>query len=101
MIVTKDQQASTEFLSKLVFIEKLGKGYYGVVYKVKNRETNELFALKKVKYSYEGVSSTSLREIPLLHLCSHPNIVSFAIFFLFLFNFYLILYLLGKRKFCK
>jgi serine/threonine protein kinase len=59
-------------------LEKLGEGVYGVVYKAKHKTTGEIVALKKVKLDREdeGVPSTSIREISLLHELKHPNVVN-------------------------
>ena len=58
-------------------IEKLGEGTYGVVYKAKDKVTNEIIALKKIRLENEdeGVPSTAIREISLVKDCQHPNIV--------------------------
>jgi cyclin-dependent kinase 1 len=65
-------------LSDYVKIEKIGEGTYGVVYKGKNKITNQLVALKKIRLENdeEGVPSTAIREISLLRELQHPNIVS-------------------------
>ncbi|GJM90068.1 hypothetical protein PR202_ga06311 [Eleusine coracana subsp. coracana] len=57
--------------------EKIGEGTYGVVYKGKNRQTNETIALKKIRLEQEdeGVPSTAIREISLLKEMQHRNIV--------------------------
>jgi cyclin-dependent kinase 2 len=59
-------------------LEKVGEGAYGVVYKAKDLNTNEIVALKRVRLESdsEGVPSTSVREISLLKELHHPNIVS-------------------------
>lgn len=58
-------------------MEKLGEGTYGVVYKAKNTETDEIVAIKKIRLEKEddGVPSTAIREISLLKNLKHPNIV--------------------------
>lgn len=55
----------------------LGEGTYGVVYKARDRETNEIVALKRIRLEVEdeGIPSTALREISLLRELSHENIV--------------------------
>jgi cyclin-dependent kinase 1 len=65
-------------LADYVKIEKIGEGTYGVVYKGKNKKTNQLVALKKIRLENdeEGVPSTAIREISLLRELQHPNIVS-------------------------
>ena len=64
-------------LDKYQRLEKLGEGTYGVVYKAKNLETNEIVAIKKIRLEKEddGVPSTAIREISLLKGLKHPNVV--------------------------
>lgn len=59
-------------------VEKIGEGTYGVVYKARDRVTNETIALKKIRLEQEdeGVPSTAIREISLLKEMQHGNIVS-------------------------
>jgi len=58
-------------------IEKIGEGTYGVVFKGKNKRTNEIVAMKKIRLESEeeGVPSTAIREVSLLKELQHPNIV--------------------------
>ncbi|XP_065014549.1 cell division control protein 2 homolog isoform X3 [Musa acuminata AAA Group] len=58
-------------------VEKIGEGTYGVVYKARDRLTNEMIALKKIRLEQEdeGVPSTAIREISLLKEMQHCNIV--------------------------
>lgn len=58
-------------------VEKIGEGTYGVVYKARDRVTNEMIALKKIRLEQEdeGVPSTAIREISLLKEMRHGNIV--------------------------
>ena len=60
--------------------ETLGEGAYGVVYMALDLEDDERrVALKKIKLEHagsEGMSSSALREITLLRLLRHKNIVS-------------------------
>lgn len=58
-------------------IDEVGQGTYGVVYKAKDKKTNELVALKKIKLQAEeeGIPSTAIREISLLKELNHVNIV--------------------------
>ena len=64
-------------LDKYVKLEKVGEGTYGVVYKSRNKETQELVALKKIRLENEdeGIPSTAIREISILKQLKHPNIV--------------------------
>ncbi|KAL7476092.1 hypothetical protein ACHAW6_001973, partial [Cyclotella cf. meneghiniana] len=56
----------------------LGEGTYGVVYKARDRQTDEIVALKRIRLEVEdeGIPSTALREISLLRELSHENIVN-------------------------
>ena len=65
-------------LDKYIKIEKVGEGTYGVVFKSRNKETQELVALKKIKLENEdeGIPSTAIREISILKQLKHPNIVN-------------------------
>ena len=58
-------------------IEKIGEGTYGIVYKAKDKITNQFVALKKIRLEIEseGVPSTAIREISLLKELEHPGIV--------------------------
>lgn len=58
-------------------IDKLGEGTYGIVYKARNRETDDIVALKRIRLESvdEGVPCTAIREISLLKELNHPNIV--------------------------
>jgi cyclin-dependent kinase 1 len=58
-------------------LEKLGEGTYGIVYKCRDKLTDQMVALKKIRLEKEddGVPSTAIREISLLKGLKHPNIV--------------------------
>jgi serine/threonine protein kinase len=58
-------------------MEKIGEGTYGVVYKARDKVSQEVIALKKIRLESEeeGVPSTAIREISLLKELQHPNIV--------------------------
>jgi serine/threonine protein kinase len=58
-------------------LQELGSGSYAVVYKARNRETDEVIALKKLRFGFDeqGLPSSTLREISLLKELKHPNIV--------------------------
>lgn len=64
-------------MQKYEKLEKIGEGTYGTVFKAKNRETQEIVALKRVRLDDddEGVPSSALREICLLKELNHKNIV--------------------------
>ena len=57
--------------------EKLGEGTFGVVSKACSKRTGKMFALKKIimHNEKEGFPITALREVKLLKMLSHPNIL--------------------------
>ncbi|XP_037908458.1 serine/threonine-protein kinase PITSLRE isoform X2 [Hermetia illucens] len=59
-------------------LNRIEEGTYGVVYRAKDRRTNEIVALKRLKMEKEkeGFPITSLREINTLLKGQHPNIVT-------------------------
>ncbi|KAF9196872.1 Cyclin-dependent kinase 10 [Haplosporangium sp. Z 11] len=58
-------------------LNKIGEGTYGVVYRAKDKRTNEIVALKRIRMEREndGLPISSLREIKLLKTLRHDNIV--------------------------
>jgi len=59
----------TSLLYTSIYIASVNskKGTYGVVYKARDRVTNEVIALKKIRLEAEdeGIPSTAIREISL------------------------------------
>nr|XP_018680692.1 PREDICTED: cell division control protein 2 homolog isoform X1 [Musa acuminata subsp. malaccensis] len=64
-------------LSQYEKVEKIGEGTYGVVYKARDRQTNEMIAIKKIriKEEGEGIPGFVIREVSLLKEMHHCNIV--------------------------
>ncbi|XP_002131004.2 cyclin-dependent kinase 9 [Ciona intestinalis] len=58
-------------------ITKIGQGTFGEVFKARDRKTDRLVALKKVimENEKEGFPITALREIKILQLLKHENVV--------------------------
>ncbi|RYR64368.1 hypothetical protein Ahy_A03g010488 isoform A [Arachis hypogaea] len=73
-------QLPPSFMEQYEKVEKIGEGTYGVVYKARDRVTNETIALKKIRLEQEdeGVPSTAIREISLLKEMQHRNIVRYT-----------------------
>ncbi|RYQ95371.1 hypothetical protein Ahy_B08g090640 [Arachis hypogaea] len=67
----------TTALTESEKVEKIREGTYGVIYKARDRVTNETIALKKIclEQEDEGVPSIAFREISLLNEMQHRNIV--------------------------
>lgn len=64
-------------MNKYDVLGVVGEGAYGVVLKCKNKDTNEVVAIKKFKESEEDevVKKTTLREVKILRIMKHENIV--------------------------
>ncbi|KAM7536787.1 hypothetical protein Aperf_G00000086499 [Anoplocephala perfoliata] len=58
-------------------IAKVGQGTFGEVFKVRDKHTNQIFALKRLRTEKEteGFPVTSLREVLILQKLEHENIV--------------------------
>jgi cyclin-dependent kinase 10 len=58
-------------------LNRVGEGTYGIVYRVQDKHSNEILALKRVRMENEsdGLPTSSLREIALLKRLNHDNIV--------------------------
>lgn len=58
-------------------LQRLGKGTYATVYMGRSRLSNDLVALKEIlKEHDEGAPCTAIREVSLLRLLRHTNIVT-------------------------
>jgi len=59
---------------------EVGEGTYGVVYKARDKQTDEIVAMKRIRMEIEdeGIPSTTLREISVLRQLKHPNIVELS-----------------------
>ena len=76
----KESENPNERLSRYEKLEKLGEGAFGKVYKVKDKLTQQIVAMKQIieaEDSFGGISTTTLREGSILSELSHPNIIKF------------------------
>ena len=67
-----------------VILKQIGKGAYGVVYKVRNKTDNNIYALKTIdisKMDNKALTNT-LNEIRILCSITHPNVVGYKEAFL-------------------
>ncbi|XP_041092434.1 cyclin-dependent kinase 7-like isoform X2 [Polyodon spathula] len=61
-------------------LDFLGEGQFATVYKARERNTDKIVAIKKIKLGHrleakDGINRTALREIKLLQELSHQNII--------------------------
>ncbi|XP_067084319.1 cyclin-dependent kinase 7 isoform X4 [Osmerus mordax] len=61
-------------------LDFLGEGQFATVYKARDKTTNTIVAIKKIKVGHrteakDGINRTALREIKLLQELSHSNII--------------------------
>lgn len=60
-------------------LEQIGEGTYGQVYKARARDDGAIVALKKIRMTKDqekdGFPITALREIKILKVLRHPNVV--------------------------
>lgn len=55
-------------------VRSLGKGTYGTVDLVKDKSTDQLYALKRIRFQNTAQKDKALQEAELLSDCDHPNI---------------------------
>lgn len=71
-----DELADLNDLAGYQKISKIGEGTYGVVFKARQKGTNKLVALKKIRLNLqEGVPTTTIREVAILKEVNHDNII--------------------------
>lgn len=60
-------------------LNRVGEGTYGIVFRARDMRSNEIVALKKVRFDPEmfkdGFPISGLREIQTLKACNHENVV--------------------------
>nr|XP_049699231.1 LIM domain kinase 1 isoform X2 [Helicoverpa armigera] len=58
--------------------ELLGSGFFGEVYKVTHRDTNEVMVLKQLYRVDEDAQRNFLKEVAVLRSLNHPNVLRFV-----------------------
>ncbi len=55
---------------------QVGQGAYGIVVAVRDRETDEFFAIKKISRAFDHkiIIKRTLRELRILRLLKHENV---------------------------
>nr|CAB3229364.1 cyclin-dependent kinase 10-like [Phallusia mammillata] len=76
-IPEKDRLGRCRSVTSFEKLNRIGEGTYGIVYRARDTESDQIVALKKVRTDNEkdGMSISSLREITLLLNLKHENIV--------------------------
>lgn len=74
---TKQIKLNLTAMERFEMKSPLGAGGYGTVYRAYDKKLNIFVAVKKYKVeeNRQGIQSTTLREIAILHRLRHPNIV--------------------------
>ncbi|XP_064392654.1 LIM domain kinase 1-like [Halichondria panicea] len=57
--------------------ELLGEGFYGSVYKVKHRYTQQVMVMKEMRHASKEAKLSFLKEVQMLKTLNHPNILQF------------------------
>ncbi|KAM3186135.1 hypothetical protein ACTXT7_004921 [Hymenolepis weldensis] len=72
-----EQQTQTIPIEEYENIKKVGQGTFGEVFKVREKRTNKIYAVKRLRTEkeVEGFPLTSLREVIILQQLNHENIV--------------------------
>ena len=70
-------KVETHVLAKYSIIKKVGSGAYGHVWKVEERTTKKIFALKKIfdAFQHSTDAQRTYREIEILKQTDHPHII--------------------------
>lgn len=65
-------------MNKYEVLGVVGEGAYGVVLRCRNKDIGEIVAIKKFKESEDDeiVRKTTLREVKILRMLKHPNVVN-------------------------
>jgi len=74
---TTRRYRGTSKITDFDITDKLGEGTFGIVSKAQSKRTGAVVALKKILIhnEKEGFPITALREIKLLKMLSHPNVL--------------------------
>jgi len=77
--MSNNEEIDQHILDRFEVLQKLGKGAYGVVWKVTDKETKEVLALKKIFGAFQNATDAqrTFREIIFLQeLADHENIIT-------------------------
>lgn len=73
----EDDEIEPHVLKKYEIVKRVGKGAYGIVWKVKNKKTGEDAALKKIFSAFQNETDAqrTYREVMFLTQFNHPNVI--------------------------
>lgn len=97
MSIIREIKETTSEYGKAVgdfeLLGELGRGAYGVVYKVRARRDNSVYALKKIPMKHMKIKHQreALQEMLLLKKLSHPNIIRYYASFIESDNLYILM----------
>ena len=71
------EEVENHIIKKYSLLKKVGSGAYGHVWKVTDKKTGEILALKKIfdAFQHSTDAQRTFREIVFLHELKHPNII--------------------------
>jgi len=77
--MSSNEEVDAHILERYEVQQKLGKGAYGIVWKVRDKESGKTLALKKIFDAFQNATDAqrTFREIIFLQqLCDHENIIT-------------------------
>lgn len=77
MSQTDNSYIEPSILARYHILKKIGSGAYGIVWKVEEKGTKKIFALKKIfdAFQHSTDAQRTYREIEILKQIDHQNIV--------------------------
>ena len=77
MSKTDVTKVEAHVLAKYSIVKKIGSGAYGHVWKVEEKTTKKIYALKKIfdAFQHSTDAQRTYREIEILKQTDHPNII--------------------------
>lgn len=75
IVEENSQMIQADPREKYRILTMIGQGAYGCVYQVKDMDTGEDYAIKRITPTSEELKQEILQEIALLKICEHQNIL--------------------------
>ena len=64
-------------MDNFVILDQIGSGATSSVFRVREKHTNDIYAMKKVVYNSPPDEERVLQEVQVLHSLDHPNVVKY------------------------